>query len=210
MGTLFVNAQILPRQFLGYMSTCPWVFSNFLPLLQFWQTCFYINFSVRHYIEKLLYFLLRPQVKKRTRDLSTPTKKYSTDYKPSKGFQSAPQDFGNHKRRLQFDNGSPNWSRRSNRRGGWIPDDSDDFQHHNGWSAWRSPSTPNKKHKIYGLTEGGQGSNSQSSKRWGKSNSGTSSSKGYANSYQHRFSASRFGNSSNDGMRRNHDWWQLV
>ncbi|KMT04989.1 hypothetical protein BVRB_7g171510 [Beta vulgaris subsp. vulgaris] len=147
------------------------------------------------------------KVKKRTRDLSTPTKKYSTDYKPSKGFQSAPQDFGNHKRRLQFDNGSPNWSRRSNRRGGWIPDDSDDFQHHNGWSAWRSPSTPNKKHKIYGLTEGGQGSNSQSSKRWGKSNSGTSSSKGYANSYQHRFSASRFGNSSNDGMRRNHDWW---
>ncbi|KAL2945554.1 Zinc finger CCHC domain-containing protein 9 [Bienertia sinuspersici] len=64
-----------------------------------------------------------------------------------------------------------------------------------------------KKHKIYGLTSGSHGSNSHSSNRWGKYSSGASSSQGYANGYQHRFSASRFGNSNSNGMRRNHDWW---
>ncbi|KNA22003.1 hypothetical protein SOVF_037800 [Spinacia oleracea] len=146
---------------------------------------------------------------KRTRDLSTPTKKYTRDYnKDSKGFKSAPQDFGKNHKRLQFDNGSPNWSSKSNRgRSGWITDHPGDFPPTNDSYGWRSPSTPNKKHKIFGLTSGGQGSNSQSSKRRSKFSSGTSSSQGYSNPYQHRFSASRFGNSSTDGMRRNYDWW---
>lgn len=144
------------------------------------------------------------KAKKRTRDLSTPPKKYSSDYKANKEFKSAPHDFGKTRNRLQFDNGSPNLSNKSNRRGGWIMDHPGDLPPRNGL---RSPSTPNKKHKIYGLTASGQGSNSQSSKRWSKFSSGSPSSQGYANSYQHKYSSSRFGNSSSDGMRRNYDWW---
>uniref|UniRef100_A0A803LXJ6 CCHC-type domain-containing protein n=1 Tax=Chenopodium quinoa TaxID=63459 RepID=A0A803LXJ6_CHEQI len=145
------------------------------------------------------------KAKKRTRDLSTPTKKYPSDYKTSKGFKSAPHDFGNtHKR---FDNGSPTWSSKSNRRSGWMTDHPGDLPPKNGSYGWRSPSAPNKKHKIFGLTAGGQGSNTQSSKRRNKFSSGTPIKQGYSNHYPHGFSASRFGNSSSDGTRRNYNWW---
>uniref|UniRef100_A0A803KRC8 CCHC-type domain-containing protein n=1 Tax=Chenopodium quinoa TaxID=63459 RepID=A0A803KRC8_CHEQI len=145
------------------------------------------------------------KAKKRTRDLSTPTKKHPSDYKTSKGFKSAPHDFGNtHKR---FDNGSPTWSSKSNRRSGWMTDHPGDLPPKNGSCGWRSPSAPNKKHKIFGLTAGGQGSNTQSSKRRSKFSSGTPIKQGHSNHYPHRFSASRFGNSSSDGTRRSYNWW---
>jgi len=122
--------------------------------------------------------------------------------------ESAPQDLGkakaHKKKKLQFDNGSPDRSSRSKRRGGWITDDPRDLPHE---KKWKSPSTPNTKHKIYSLTNAGRDSSSQSSKKWNKFSSGTSSSQGYAKVRKQSFSASRFGDSSSEGMRRNYDWW---
>lgn len=147
------------------------------------------------------------KVNKRSRDTSTPTGRHPKENKGRKGLKSAPQDLGkakaNKKKKPQFDNGSPDWSSKSKGRGGWITDDPGDLPRE---KKWRSPSTPNAKHKIYGLTNAGEDLSSQSSKKWNKFSSGMSSSQGYAKRKQ-SFSASRFGNSSSDGTRRNYDWW---
>lgn len=146
------------------------------------------------------------KAKKRTRDLSTPTGKRPKDNKGNKGMKSAPKDLGkgHTKKKLTFEDGSSNWSGKSKRRGGWITDDPEDFPRKN---VWRSPATPNK-HMIYNLNDSGQGSTSHFSKKRSKFSSVTPNSQGYAKSYQHRYSsASRFGYSNGDGMRRNYDWW---
>ncbi|CAO2840944.1 unnamed protein product [Amaranthus hypochondriacus] len=147
---------------------------------------------------------------KRTRDLSTPIRKHSKDTKSIKGYKSAPQNFGKtHKKIIQFENDSPNWSSRSKRRSNLNPDDFSDYSHSNGFNT---PVTQNKKHKIYGLAAGGQGSSSRSSMRRSNFSSFTSNSQGYSNdrkrrNYDNRFSASRFGKLSSDGLKRNYDHW---
>ncbi|KAJ8446166.1 hypothetical protein Cgig2_015937 [Carnegiea gigantea] len=147
------------------------------------------------------------KVNKRNRDTSTPTGRHPKENKGRKGLKSAPQDLGkakaNKKKKLQLDNGSPDWSSKSKGRGGWITDDPGDVPRE---KKWRSPSTPNAKHKIYSLTNASDDSSSQSCKKWNKFSSGMSSSQGYAKRNQ-SFSASRFGNSRSDGTRGNYDWW---
>ncbi|KAK9727077.1 hypothetical protein RND81_05G256800 [Saponaria officinalis] len=143
------------------------------------------------------------KAKKRTRDSSTPVrKKYPKDKKGNKGYNSAPQDFGktHRKKHLHFDDESPNWSSKPKRRGGWIPDDSSDHHLRNGW---RSPSTPNKNHRIFDLTYGGHGSSPQYFSNRSNYSHGSSSSRGY---YEHKYTASRFGHPT-DSRRRNNDWW---
>ncbi|KAK9280150.1 hypothetical protein L1049_013837 [Liquidambar formosana] len=97
---------------------------------------------------------------------------------------------------------------RSKQRGGWVTEDPGDFLHKQAKAnSWRSPATPtNKSHKISTLTGGGQISSSRSSQKAHQRHSGGSTSQGSAKAFQHRFSASRFGDSSNDGMMRNYNW----
>ena len=99
--------------------------------------------------------------------------------------------------------------RKPKQRGGWITEDPGDSpQRKAKVKSWRSPATPtNKNHKRPMLTAGHYTS-SQSSKNTQKFYSRNSTWQGSAKASQHRFSASRFGSSSSDAVRRHYDWWQ--
>ncbi|XP_043714612.1 uncharacterized protein LOC122662969 [Telopea speciosissima] len=99
-------------------------------------------------------------------------------------------------------------STKSRRRGGWITDDPGDLPNiKSKANGWWSPTTPAKKgHKIPNLTAGGDPSSSRSPWKNPKLPPLSPGSRGLANSYQPRFSASRFGNSSVGRFRRNYDW----
>ncbi|KAL9228637.1 hypothetical protein vseg_004192 [Gypsophila vaccaria] len=144
------------------------------------------------------------KAKKRTRDSSTNAGKKYPKEKGNKGYNSAPQDFGKTRRKkLHYDDESPNWSSKSKRRGGWIPDDSSDRHHRD---SWRSPATPNKNHRIFDLTAGGHGSSPQFFSHKSNYSHGSSSSRGHGMSHEHRYATSRFGYPT-DSRRRNNDWW---
>ena len=98
---------------------------------------------------------------------------------------------------------------KSKHRGGWITEDPGDFSNRKAKkNSWRSPATPSTKgHKISTLTAGGHISSPRASKKSSKVHSGTSMSQGSSKAFQHRYPASRFGNSGNDGMQRNYNWW---
>lgn len=105
--------------------------------------------------------------------------------------------------------GDINTPQKSNHRGGWImehPGDISNGKYQNNSRMF--PATPSSRgRKTSNLTAGGHVSRSQSPDRASKFPSGSSKSKGSSNTFQHRFSASRFGNSGPDGMQRNHSWW---
>ncbi|GAB4859893.1 hypothetical protein Ancab_011374 [Ancistrocladus abbreviatus] len=151
------------------------------------------------------------KVKKRDREFSTPSWKSSKDGKGHRACKSATQDIGKtrKKEKLRYDEGYLTSSSQSKRKGGWITDDPGDFPWRKvSGSGWRSRATPIKNHRISSLTSGGYNSNFRSSKQTlNRFYPGTSNSPGSARTFQQRFSASRFGNSSSDGMRRNYDWW---
>lgn len=123
----------------------------------------------------------------RSYELSTSTWKYSKKEKSYKGFKSWNQ--GIDKRRKRESPLSEDISIRmpltSKHRGGWITDDPGDFpmSRNAKVKAWGSPSTPPSKFHS-------RASTSQSSPK----------------DFQHSYSASRFGNSSNHRIGRNYDW----
>ncbi|CAK9175480.1 unnamed protein product [Ilex paraguariensis] len=149
------------------------------------------------------------KVSKRTRELSTPRQKFPKENRDYLEIRSVPHDLGKprKKRKNQYVEGGFTRSGKGKQRGGWITEDPGDIHHYEAKAnGWRSPVTPtNKNSKISNFIASGHASNSRASWKTRKLHFENSASNGSAKFYEHRFSASRFGNSSSDGMRRNYD-----
>ncbi|KAM3303250.1 protein AIR1 isoform X1 [Capsicum chacoense] len=139
-------------------------------------------------------------VNKWNRELSTPKKKVFKERKENHEFHSAPQDFGKGRKNTQYGGYASGYN--TKQRAGWITDDPEDFPRSNGW---RSPSTPgNKRARISNY--GDHSSISYSSRKSNRLDFYDSTHYGSVKyHHHHRFSASRFGNSSHAG-RRNYEW----
>ncbi|ONI02147.1 hypothetical protein PRUPE_6G179900 [Prunus persica] len=132
---------------------------------------------------------------------STPILKSHKEKRDYTGFKSAPHDLNKaHKRKqTQYEERGMTTPQKTKHRGGWIMDDPGDFSPRNGKrNSWKSPATP-PSGRVHA-------SSSRSSKKMWKV-SGSPISQGQSRSFHHRYSASRFSNSSADGIRRNYDWW---
>ena len=91
-------------------------------------------------------------------------------------------------------------------RGGWITEDPGDLSPGKA-HGWGSPVTPtNNRKKTHIPLTSDHASSSRSSRKDQKLHFGASASNGSSKFYQHRYSASRFGNFNSDGMRRNYYW----
>ena len=141
------------------------------------------------------YFFACKQVGKRNRESSTPDVRSRRENKEFLGYKSASHDHGKSPKRkkMQYEEKSHSTPRKAKQRGGWITEDPRDFSNRiSKRNHWNSPSTPsNEGRKKSSSSSGGRISGSQSSKR----------------KNSHRFSASRFGNFSNDEPRRIYNWW---
>ncbi|KAL7174541.1 hypothetical protein ACSBR2_033728 [Camellia fascicularis] len=149
------------------------------------------------------------KVRKRNLDFSTPTQKFSKDNRDYVRVGSVPSDPAKaHKRRKAQCEGEFTQPSNSKWRGGWITEDPGDLPRGKAKvHGWVSPATPtNMRNKSYTSITGGHSSSSYSSRKTQKFHFGASASNGSSKFYQHRYSASRFGNSSSDGIRRNYDW----
>lgn len=140
------------------------------------------------------------KVNKWNRELSTPKKKVFKERKENHEFHSAPHDFGKGRKNTQYGGYASGYN--TKQRAGWITDDPEDFPRSNGW---RSPSTPgNKRARISNY--GDHSSISYSSRKSNRLDFYDSTHYGSVKyHHHHRFSASRFGNSSHAG-RRNYEW----
>ncbi|KAJ6906626.1 zinc knuckle family protein [Populus alba x Populus x berolinensis] len=163
---------------------------------------------------------------RRNRELLTQTLKAHRENKESLGIKSAPHDLVKaHKNRKtkseekgfttpekskrkgchiaeHLTNSSQSTPKKSKHRGGWIMEDPGDDPGDVSWSNsknhYKSPSTPSYKgRKSSPMTSGHHMSSSQTFKKNNWSHSGTSAFQGSATPYQHRYSASRFGNTGN-------------
>lgn len=147
---------------------------------------------------------------KRYSEVSTQSRRFLKEDKDKLGFKSAPKDLGMGRKRKKpwYEERGNITPRKPKQRGGWITEDPGDSpQRKAKVKSWRSPATPtNKNHKRPMLTAGHYTS-SQSSKNTQKFYSRNSTWQGSAKASQHRFSASRFGSSSSDAVRRHYDWW---
>ncbi|XP_019163910.1 PREDICTED: zinc finger CCHC domain-containing protein 7 isoform X2 [Ipomoea nil] len=141
-----------------------------------------------------------PKGKKRSRELSTPKKKVSKVKKEHKESWSMPSDFVKTRRNKAKYEGDYTSGYKTKRRGGWIMDDPEDYSEPKGFA---SPVTPSSKRSW--KYNGNASSPWSSSRKSHKLNYSHSSSSASAKGIHHRFSASRFGNSSHGGTR-NHDW----
>lgn len=141
-------------------------------------------------------------VNKWNRELSTPKKKVFKERKEKYEFRSAPHDFGKAtKKNAQYGGGYAS-GYNTKQRARWIIDDPEDFPRSNGW---RSPSTPGNKRAMIS-NYGDHSSISYSSRKSNRLDySDSASYESVKYHHHHRFSASRFGNSSHDG-RRNYEW----
>ncbi|KVI08237.1 Zinc finger, CCHC-type, partial [Cynara cardunculus var. scolymus] len=127
---------------------------------------------------------------KRKSEFSSPRKNHSREnYGSHIGVRSVPHDLGNaRKRKTQYGQQSSSSQSKPRGRGGWITEDPGD---------WGSPKTPSR-YKSNDRFNGGSGYNSgfRSNGRKLQYESTVGS-----NGYQHRFSASKFVNSSSYGKR---------
>ncbi|OVA00861.1 zinc finger protein [Macleaya cordata] len=144
-------------------------------------------------------------------DFSTPIQHFSRGVRDSYGARSLPHDISKarKKKSIPYEGRGSVTPGKSKHRGGWITDDPGDFPNRKAKpNAWRSPATPTQKvHKTFTSTKKGHVSSSRSPSKKAKLVPGTPSSHGSAKPYyNHRYSASRFGNSSSGGVRRSYDW----
>ncbi|XP_058196219.1 uncharacterized protein LOC131312475 isoform X2 [Rhododendron vialii] len=152
------------------------------------------------------------KVRKRNLELSTPAQKFLDKNREDVRPRSVPSEPGKSRKRSKFQyQGVTTTPSNVKRRGGWITEDPGDLSpgkaKMRGWGPWGSPVTPNDKwNKTYYSSNSGHASSSHSSRKTQKLHFGDSESNGPPQFYQHRYSASRFGNFSSDGMRRNYDW----
>ncbi|KAJ4963148.1 hypothetical protein NE237_023087 [Protea cynaroides] len=145
----------------------------------------------------------------RISEFSTPRKRFRKEGRDILEFRSAPHNLGRafKKKSTQNEEIEIATSSKSKRRGGWITDDPGDLpKRKSKANGWKSPTQAKKGRKISNLAAGGDPLRSQSPWRKPKLPPLTPDSCGSANSYQPRFSASRFGNSSVGQFRRNYDW----
>ncbi|KAL5148504.1 DNA-binding protein HEXBP [Glycine soja] len=99
--------------------------------------------------------------------------------------------------------------KKSKSRGGWTSEHPEEFfpPLSSRSKGYRSPGTPSSRNdRIHSFGGGSHTPSYKSSKVW-NGHTGTSMSQGSARSNHHRYSASRFGNSSSDGHGRNYNWW---
>ncbi|KAG8371092.1 hypothetical protein BUALT_Bualt13G0050900 [Buddleja alternifolia] len=144
---------------------------------------------------------------KRNREPSTPKQRSSKKNRDHTEVRSAPHDLGKKPKKKKPQYGEYTLSPRTKHRGGWTtehPGDSYSNYNTNANNNWSSPATPGDRR-----SNGDYSSSSRSSKKPRNINFNNHSvSNGSSEYYQHhRFSASRFGNHSNDGMGRNYNWW---
>lgn len=129
---------------------------------------------------------------KRKSEFSSPRKSHSRDnYGNHIGVRSVPHDLGNaRKRKTQYGHPSSSSQSKPRGRGGWITEDPGD---------WGSPKTPSR-YKSNDRFNGGSNGYNYSGYRSNGRKLQYESAVG-SNGYQHRFSASKFGNSSSYGKR---------
>ncbi|XP_031251665.1 zinc finger CCHC domain-containing protein 7-like [Pistacia vera] len=137
------------------------------------------------------------KIRRKNFDSSTPTLRPHRENKDYSGYKSAPNDHGkgHKKRKTQNEDIGITTPQKSKHRGGWITEDPGERSSYSETkrSRWKSPATPTSKgHKISAVTAGGHISSSRSFKN--------------KSVHHHRFAASRFDNSGNNGFR-NYDWW---
>ncbi|CAH9134507.1 unnamed protein product [Cuscuta epithymum] len=144
---------------------------------------------------------------KRSHDLSTPKKKIFSNMKEEcMGSWSMPiDDFGKRRKKKEIYEGDFRSEHKIKRRGGWIMDDPEDFSGYK--NSWTSHATPSSKRswKYSNGNSNGHASNPWSSRKSHAPNFTHSPSSVSSKHGHHRFSASRFGDSSHGG-RRNSDW----
>ncbi|KAF5767893.1 putative transcription factor interactor and regulator CCHC(Zn) family [Helianthus annuus] len=127
------------------------------------------------------------------------------------GVRSVP----NARKRNKTQYGEPSSSQPKPRgsRGGWITEDPGDYNHNNhGWGSPKTPVRYKSNDRFHG--SGYKSSNDRYHGGSGYNNTGYHSNQGryhydspvVSNGYQQRFSASRFGNSTNYGKQREYGW----
>ncbi|KAL8479906.1 hypothetical protein ACS0TY_026739 [Phlomoides rotata] len=128
---------------------------------------------------------------KRNREPSTPKQRSSKRNRDYTEPNSAPHDFGKTRKKKNFQSGAYTSASKTKHRGGWSTEDPGDYYPYSSKSKsnnWRTPSTPNNRRSNF------------------SSPSGDYAPGGSPRFYQHRYSASRFGNSNGD-MGRNNNYW---
>ncbi|XP_047318312.1 protein AIR1-like isoform X2 [Impatiens glandulifera] len=138
------------------------------------------------------------KTRKRNHESATPTKKIRKVNKDPKGNKSMPPNFGKPRRKKsQLDEGF-SIPPVSKKKGGWIPEDYEDFPRRN---KQRSPATPTMfRNNYYGSVP--HSYSPVYTPRFGSTASNRS-----ARFDQQQYSASRFGNSSsNNWERRDYGW----
>ncbi|XP_011090268.1 protein AIR2 [Sesamum indicum] len=147
---------------------------------------------------------------KRNREPSTPkqiSSKSNRDWDHT-DVRSAPHDLGKSRRKKKSQHAEFASAVQKKHRGGWITEDPGDYYSTKTKSNnWRSPVTPKDRRSKISTSNGDYASSSRSSKKPRKLNFNNSTSNGSSKFYHHRYSASRFGNSSNDWGGRNYEWW---
>ncbi|OVA18883.1 zinc finger protein [Macleaya cordata] len=144
-------------------------------------------------------------------EFSTPIQHFTRGVRDSYGARSLPHDIGKarKKKSIHYEGSGSVTPGKSKHRGGWITDDPGDLPNRKAKpNVWRSPATPTQKvHRTSTFTKRGHVSSSRSPSKRAKLVPGTPSSHGSAKPYyHHRYSASRFSNSSSGGVRRSYNW----
>ncbi|KAI3461221.1 hypothetical protein Pfo_017884 [Paulownia fortunei] len=144
---------------------------------------------------------------KRNRELSTPKQRSAKKNRDRMEVRSAPRDLGKTRKKKKSQSGEFTSAAKTKHRRGWITEDPGDFYSKSEANNWRSPANTSDRRAKIPSSNGDYPSSSHSSKKPRKLNFNNSPSNGSSRFYQHRYSASRFGNNSNDGMGRNNNWW---
>ncbi|KAL2240020.1 UNVERIFIED_CONTAM: hypothetical protein Sindi_0643200 [Sesamum indicum] len=176
------------------------------------RVCQQLPFRLSDYLDTLALILPRIPVLagKRNREPSTPkqiSSKSNRDWDHT-DVRSAPHDLGKSRRKKKSQHAEFASAVQKKHRGGWITEDPGDYYSTKTKSNnWRSPVTPKDRRSKISTSNGDYASSSRSSKKPRKLNFNNSTSNGSSKFYHHRYSASRFGNSSNDWGGRNYEWW---
>lgn len=123
------------------------------------------------------------------------------------GYRSAPHDMdkASKKKKPLTEERGITTPQKSKHRGDWMTEYPGEFSPSKSQrNSWRSPVTPSTK--IHSFSSGSHTPNSKSSKMR-KVHEGVPNTGGSAKSFHYTYSASRFGNSSSNGLERSDNRW---
>ncbi|KAL3828640.1 hypothetical protein ACJIZ3_017442 [Penstemon smallii] len=144
---------------------------------------------------------------KRNREPSTPKQRSSRKNRKDMQVKSAPHDLSKSRKKKKSQHGEFSSAVKPKHRGGWMTEHPGDlYGSKHSANNWRSPVTPTNRRSNISGSYRDHASSSHSPKNPRKLNFNNSASSGSSRFYQHRYSASRFDNSGNDGIRRNYNW----